>query len=389
MSTTFETTEPTPIRPDQTPVLRPAERPQQRLGTKGGQLSRGGATGSGSSLRKFTTRLRNRARKFATSKTVASCGHHRTHGDVTVLRGEDGRASLGGLRTCQNVWACPTCYSKRIAEAGTAIQRGVVEAQKSGHAFSLLTLTCSHAWADDPGVVRRGLLKAWGDLQRRAGWRRLRVVDHARRVELTFGQNGWHPHIHVLVVHLRELSEDERIDAEGALWEAWHAAVVRQLGPGHAPSAKHGLDLRRSRKHDYLAKLGLELTDVIGKKGKGSLTPLQVLSKACDGDARMQTVWQQFCKAMKGCRMLEFRRESPYFKTAEKAVERELAERPEQTPIATIAASDWDAARSHRDVHWRLLEAAEGGGMDGVSRELARILGDPLAATRVRILSGR
>ena len=57
----------------------------------------------------------------------------------------------------------------------------------------------------------------------------------------------------------------------GSQFQGW--LLTRVLGEGAVPSLEHGCDLRRCRRADYLAKLGLELTAPvddprIGAKGK-------------------------------------------------------------------------------------------------------------------------
>lgn len=127
----------------------------------------------------------------------------------------------------------------------------------------LATLTIRHH-AGAPVSIVRDVRKCWrAQLQGRAWqqYKRERGIELIAAEEVTLGEHGWHPHMHVLLLAKREQSTDlHQVDA---MWWAdkWSRIVERKMGRQYVPSREHGTDLRPCRVDQYLSKLGIELTD--------------------------------------------------------------------------------------------------------------------------------
>lgn len=179
-----------------------------------------------------------------------------------------------GLEVCASVWLCPLCASKISERRCAELTQALDNSKSCGLWPQLLTLTFPHAVSDlisgPQGILNR-MIQAYSYkmLQGRAGQALKASMPYAgtiRAMECTYGSNGWHPHLHVLIFSRCRLplKEQERI------WtNAWILACDRAGLP--QPSEKHGCTLQNGDAAAlYVSKWGLsqELTKAHLKKGK-------------------------------------------------------------------------------------------------------------------------
>ena len=123
----------------------------------------------------------------------------------------------------------------------------------------LLTLTFSHTKDQPLKVLLEGLRKAmkrfYETTKVQAIFKKLAVQYKIKGLEVTYGQNGWHPHHHVLLlVNHHDLRFKDYIRE---LTELWIKACVKS--GLNAPSMQHGLDLRNGYyAEQYVSKWGIE-----------------------------------------------------------------------------------------------------------------------------------
>lgn len=222
-------------------------------------------------------------------------------------------ASFSGLARCGSVWHCPVCAAK-IAERRKEELAGAVAAhEEKGGRVVMVTYTVRHRAEDGLKGLLRGLLgarrrmrsgrkaKAWAD--------GIGLVGSIRAVEVTHGENGWHPHVHELLF-LEGAANLEALEA--AMSGQWVAAVQAEgLSAVAGVALKVSFDLTQA---DYLAKFGCdrqwgpehELTRTMTKKAyRGGRSPWQLLAafgEAQDEDAGRLFV--EYADAFKGCRQL-------------------------------------------------------------------------------------
>lgn len=239
--------------------------------------------------------------------------------DVAIHRGTDGIAHASGIETCGSIWSCPVCAAKirnfRSDEIGAALGRHIA----AGGGALFVTLTLPHDAGDalrrtvelvSDGFRAVNSGRAYGDDRAAFG-----ILGHIRSFEITHGSNGWHPHLHVLVVTERPSTRD----AAAALQSRWQARWDRWLvGNGWRPSVdKIGVKVERVRRDAaavgaYLAKLqegekidrsvSNEMTRADLKDGRqGSRVPFEILADfGSDGTADDLDLWQEFQLATKG-----------------------------------------------------------------------------------------
>lgn len=284
---------------------------------------------------------------------TCSCHRNVASDGVPVYRTIDGSdARFGNLISCGSVWSCPVC-SGRITESRRAdMQKAQSAWLMEGGSCSLMTLTFPHT-ADMPLAE---LLEKFGQAlthfknsrtyknlfgtavaqisQAIDKGKPLKTVIHGefprlgtvRSLEVTHGQNGWHPHVHEVL-----FMEDDSIEkchrAHEKLAAQWVESLLK-CGLGDRTKLdymlKHALDIRGGDYvSDYINKFGREPIEVQGwtiahevtkansKMGKGArqiagdfhYTPFQLLGYATDGDETAAALFVEFSRAFEGKRM--------------------------------------------------------------------------------------
>jgi hypothetical protein len=329
----------------------------------------------------------------------SKCRRVRVKPEVTGVK--SGHAvSLGGLAHCDSSWGCPHCTPLKRADDAEEVS-ALVEDWGQQRVY-MASFTSRHRH-HELRPTYEGQADAWNRVARGRPWRRF--VEKwggeyiVRAADFMYGdENGWHPHLHVLLFIDHPLTDAERAEFDGFLAERWERMVVAALGEAARPSREHGCVVTECRDAKYLAKLGLEtivdtrkigleLTLDVTKRGKlGSRSPWQIAwdlgeyRRAEDG-----RLWRDFTTSMKGKQLLTWsngahakaRELVARAKEAEEAMESEDAERQVDDSEAgeeefTIAGETWDVVRglhggtrTSRDA-WsargRIVEAARGAG---------------------------
>jgi len=269
-----------------------------------------------------------------------------------------------------------------------------------GAAFGAYTLR--HHQGERLGDLWQGLNKCWaavgrdGSVKRvraRLGWR-----GYVRTVEVTYGANGWHPHVHPLHLFSRPVSAAEVAELHRAEFRAWEAAAGRLGLRAVASYAQdlHAVDGAEAHVEvaDYFTKasymptaeaVGWEMTSTQTKsrtRAKDSRTPWDLLRAVyLDGDAEALDLWHEWESDSKGKRAISWSRGLRKSAgllveaTDEEIAEREIGSRADVGMVVTDwapirrdawlgagllaavgAAGNWDEGRRFADAHgieWR------------------------------------
>lgn len=354
---------------------------------------------------------------------IAACGVLPTAegGISVVMNPETGRAGFRGLQHCGSVWECPVCRAKVAAERAAEI-RQVVEGYWSPERAGMFTVTIRHAAGMSLRELRRGLAHAWRLFCQGKTWLRFKAATGlhggVRALEVTHGpKNGWHPHLHGVWLFHGEQQWDERTDewrhelyetmqkrwarcvrhAFNAVGEraaryydtaddAAHVAEYHRrrgdrLAKQCEPDKRIGLKIKRCRRADYIAKLGLELTDPGSKKAKeGHETPTDIAYRwTTTKDPSAAKLWREWCEAMKGARQLTWTVGLKHAAAVAERTDAECAEDEERgasvVELGTLDLDEWKAVRNFPTKHgwpatlW-ILEQAEKKGAPGLRRAL-------------------
>lgn len=317
-------------------------------------------------------RLRDSLRGVA-RRRIAKCARVRINGVVEVVRHPEGHVGMRGLMFCGSVWECPACGFRIRAKRAEEVKKAV-EWHGRDRAY-LLTLTLRHGLGDDLKAIRSGISTAWRRVQSGAPWKRLTerigLKGTIRSLEITHGRNGFHPHLHIVL--LADRMDAAMLEAaRAAISTRWQAAVDRTLGAAHVPNDRVGCDLRPCSTSEYLTKLGLELSSGFTKQGhEGQRTPLKVAADwVRDRRDSDLAVWLAFCRGMKGARMLTWSRGLKVAAgLAEKSDEELVVEDSLDACGDVLAAMPgviWDRIRDVVGATIALIAAAKTGGQVGV-----------------------
>lgn len=200
---------------------------------------------------------------------------------LRVLRSiEHGKAFYAGLQVCGSVWLCPVCGAKITERRRGELVAAVGTAKAMEWQVMLLTLTVPHGMGDDLKAMLDQMMLAWRKTSSTRAGAKVRgaigLEGTVRVLEVTDGENGFHPHFHVLLF----LSSDvTTAGVEDLFRPLWQDACVKAGLP--RPSDKHGVRVDDgSHAAAYASKWGLEseMTKGHTKKGnRGSMTPWDML----------------------------------------------------------------------------------------------------------------
>lgn len=286
---------------------------------------------------------------------------------VTLVIGADGSAGARGVQSCGSGWACAVCSGKIQQHRADELGKCLAWARAAGYTLAMVTLTVKHQRGDSLSSVWDSVSSGWAAvtggtgagywgsekleayLERLTRWEtacaakragipgsrwpkggaaglapvrrvgdreRFGILGWARAVEVTNGRNGWHVHVHaVLVLEGEKAAAKLAAEAAGAsMFRRWVAGLGKVTGADGQPftaSAEDGgldvsvTDAAEKKLADYLTKdekLGDSRAKVIashGKKAKklameatlsdkkagksGGKTPFELLDAAGEG----------------------------------------------------------------------------------------------------------
>lgn len=232
--------------------------------------------------RKRWRKMLSTVRNILPYSRTAKCQHDRIPGQqfIDIKRGKSGRNGFTNLQRCSSVWICPRCASliteQRRSELNTAIYQN---AAVLGLFPVMVTLTFSHhagmslnfqyellsgrsaVKGQSPAIKgARGLLlsgAAWSRIKERYG-----IVGWVHTFEILRSArgNGWHSHVHMILLLNIKPTDRVRRSLELALSRKWLASL-RKAGNSFGATItanEHGCKVTtdNSKLADYIAKFG-------------------------------------------------------------------------------------------------------------------------------------
>lgn len=314
------------------------------------------------------------------------------------------RARFGNLMVCKSVWMCQFC-ARRISERRReALRLATAQWRREGGTVLLASFTVQHHASDKVTDLKNILRKA----------RRLMLGGKAREtlflkwgirftviaLENTHGENGHHPHLHVLFflmpgaatlypdgftqahfeafMHELRLMWQKRVKAAGGSADYEHGCLVS--------NQQHYID-------EYVAKFGIEpvkwgIEDELTRqntklaKNDSHRSMKQLLFDYLMGDDAAGLVWKEFALAFKGERQLVSSQGfGDYFGVKDLLSAKFDGEAPETEQDVTLARIDpaaWKlllryGATRGREIRAELLNVAATGDGDKLGAYLEKI----------------
>lgn len=335
--------------------------------------------------REYTFRLQDTASEIlGSSWPVSSCLKRATSAGGVVIKHAGGKAHYDNLATCQSPWTCPICARRIMAQRKTEIENILTRAAQKGWRSLFLTVTLSHHTGSKLKELLKALTESWrfvfsGD---RTGERAplARVKGQIKSVEIRFGRNGWHPHLHVLLlVDETGMSESEAGIFEDELSEVIfmrYARKVEKLGMRAEKEGynAHPVKIAGAAAH-YVTKLeaSLEMTEGQGKESSASArsySAFQLLSAYERGQRQLygqdiEALYREYSEATKGKRQVSYSREIKALLGIEAKPDEEITEEPgeqekEEQVLAVIPVYLWRVVCA-RKLRGELLNIADSG----------------------------
>lgn len=252
--------------------------------------------------------LQDSARALLPNMRIATCLRAPLAPTVSLqYNAEHCAASWANLATCGSVWVCPVCAARIGARRTEEIKAACkIWSERQGY-LCMMTLTLRHHKARRLEEIYSNLRAAYRKLLGGERWilfqKRYKIVGYISAREITYGKNGWHPHLHVLFFCKEPLNNDMRqtmADWCGQRWRDELAAL------GENATQEHGVKVTQTDEEgeDYLTKLsstwsiGNEIAGINNKSGKqGGLVPAQLLRKYRKGDEKAGYRYQEYAAA--------------------------------------------------------------------------------------------
>ena len=189
---------------------------------------------------------------------------------VDVLHFPESQAGgFGGLMTCASVWACAVCVAKITERRRVALAAALDQVASP---LVMVTLTVQHQQGESLRDVLDVVLTGYQRMFSGRRGRKLRegfaLVGRVRALEVTFGEHGWHPHLHVLLVvggHVRDFDAGALSDYVKTLWQD----IVARMGEYASWDYGAFLSVGDGVRAGYLAKLGREEVRVCRSESGG------------------------------------------------------------------------------------------------------------------------
>ena len=234
----------------------------------------------------------------------------------------------------------------------------------------MLTLTIPHYSNNHLEAVLTGLSHSLRLMTNRKPWQRLSnqigLVGRVRTLEVTYGENGWHPHFHLLLFTKSPLTGQTVRLLTSELLEQWQSAC---LSVGLPRPNHHGLTLESAdgKISEYVSKWGMdhEMTKGHMKEGKknGHYSPFALLGLHIEGNERAASLFREYASAFKGKNQLKW--DSGLRKIlclGSELTDQELSEVEEEKSslFANIPLNVWKVVLQ-KDKRGELLESCKGG----------------------------
>jgi len=387
-------------------------------------------------------RLREVAWDVSTNPRLVGCGRRRIEGGSPVrvrVMGAPPVAHYANLQLCGSVHTCPVCAPKirqgRAEEIEHALEtlrriplvwghrvpgeKGVRCDVSERHTAQLgsaefLTLTLPHHFGDSTAHLLETVALAFRRVIGGSGYTRDRVtysiVGTIRALDITYGPNGAHPHLHALIIFARALSDAERVALLASFYARW-AATVEAAGYDRPAPGFCQMEPVRSAEDvgNYVSKMavvedaekkahrvGLEIarhdlkqgreSDSRGRGKENHRTPFQILADfSQSGDMADSELFNEFESAIKGHQAITWSKGLKGTLGVHEMTDEELAaEEIGGSDIILIENHEWQLVTGTRGGTARVLELAETEGASGVLAYLTELASKPPPLSRAR-----
>lgn len=314
---------------------------------------------------------------------VVKCTRTKVDFEVSVHKSEDsGKCFYSGLAVCGSVWCCPVCSAKIQERRREEIAQGMEWAYSNEKTCVMVTLTMPHYRHQTCSELLENQKNALTHFRKSGEWTRkmneFGFEGLIRSLEVTYGDNGWHPHTHEIWILDKDFNRTEFLSLINKRWEL--SCKKFDLIPRGKVRAfrEHAIDVHfDASSSDYLAKqddesnlsywgADREVAKGMSKKSKG-LHPFQLLDAFSRGEVSKGSLFLEYAKAFKGKRQIFW---SPKLKNKiglNDKSDQEIVEEKEERAyvLSTLNTHAWQVVLD-QDARAEILAIAETEGPDGL-----------------------
>lgn len=233
-----------------------------------------------------------------------------------------GSAKYIGLQRCGSVWSCPVC-ADFLARGRRQELMKMLYLMRSHWFAVMITFTVSHSSHDRLSDSLSAISGAYRDLKSGRAWKDFVAASgwsySVRATEVTYGfENGWHPHLHVIVLFDLSLDEWDLQWLRGWLSDRWLELLPKY---GFSASDERAVDVKvgDDKVAEYVSKFGRlprsgwhmedELARSNVKKGaRDRYTPFALLDASLAGFDWASEKFLEYHFTMKGKHQLQYSR---------------------------------------------------------------------------------
>ena len=265
--------------------------------------------------------LQSLARDLLPQEKVKDCmrtiAPYKTNVEIAKRVGSS-HAHYRNLIICSRIWQCPVCAATITEDRRKELTKAIAQ---SNLYPVLITFTLQHNKQHKLTDSLKALLDAYRVYKSGRSWQNFAheyfCVGSVKALEVTYGENGWHAHIHELALLEIPITANVEKAINTFVKQRWQQAVQSQ---GRDASWTRGADVRTEAHEitEYVAKFGRlpkgtkwtiehELTKSPSKKGRvGGSTPMQLLVDYGAGDKQAGRLFVEYVQAFKGKHQLQW-----------------------------------------------------------------------------------
>lgn len=317
--------------------------------------------------------------------------------EVVGVRWTEGQgAGFSGLVTCGSVWSCPVCSARILARRSLEIGAGLLSWERQGGRLVMGTLTMRHHRGHSLVQEWDALQESWHGMIRSRVWkkwlRRMGSPGLVRVVEVTYGDNGWHVHLHFVLLVAEDVDTGLVGEFTGWLFPKWHRALSAAGMPGALARGQDahlvesveaavavGEYLAKSTAYGAAESLGRELMGTWSKAARGEhgTEPAWRIAErfGWTGEVDLLSLWGEYERGSKGRRQATWTHGlRALLALGEEATDEQIAaEVVGDEDLVQITADGWTAALASGEPLCRILQAVEDGGTERLRDYLDRL----------------
>lgn len=123
--------------------------------------------------------------------------------NVKIVKGDKGSIYYDGMQRCGSVWFCPDCMYKLMKARSEELYTQLRAYKDKKRTVLFITFTLQHNTGESLESLHKLLLEAFQYANSHRKWQDVKKrfsIEFLRALEVLFGINGWHPHLHCVFV---------------------------------------------------------------------------------------------------------------------------------------------------------------------------------------------